>query len=137
MHKSFILLAALIAGSVAVQPAEASGDQARRSGEQPTSYLRETALFPVKLLAVPTAFVIGAPIAVLAEEAKVSSAFADALSNEFDQNGVTPLMVASLPGQTLKLISGVGVGIVNAARNSVDGLNEPFSSKSFSLDELE
>ena len=138
MRKVAILLTAAVCAATATQPAFAGERYNKRINpkDQPTDFLKQTALIPIKLVAVPTAFVVGAPVAVVKSEAEAAETYTTAWFSEYDNNQcLTQLMLISLPGQSLRLVGALGRGILDGSLNAEEGFREPFSAKSFSLEE--
>ncbi|MBK8224221.1 MAG: hypothetical protein IPK73_24725 [Candidatus Obscuribacter sp.] len=137
MKRALTLLVAALCLGANAYPAQA-GDYGKKTASTDSSeFLRETAMLPVKVMAVGTALAIGTPIAVLRCEGNKLGQYTEALSDEATKSGGSAvLMLASLPGQTLNLLAGVGEGLVAGSTNAVEGWHDPFSDKSFSLDEL-
>ena len=100
--------------------------------------LTRTAMLPVRFAAVASALAIGTPIAVARCEAKRIGQYGDAMLTELNANQyVTPLMVASVPGQSVRLVGAVGEGIVYSGYNAADAWMHPFTAKSFSLEAMD
>jgi hypothetical protein len=60
------------------------------------------------------------------------------MASELNTNQfITPLMVASIPGQALLSVGAAGKGLWASGTNAMDGWNTPFSPKSFSLENIE
>lgn len=103
------------------------------------SYLKNTALIPVKLLAVGSAVVVGTPIAVVRHEAARLDEYSEAVGDELNSKDGNLLLVgASIPGQILRSVGTAGEGILDGSYNAIHhGMQEPFSDQSFSLENLE
>ena len=100
--------------------------------------LTRTAMLPVRFAAVASALAIGTPIAVARCEARRIGQYGDAMISELNTNQyVTPLMVASVPGQSLRVVGAVGEGLVNSGCNAAKGWEHPFTAESFSLTSLD
>lgn len=100
--------------------------------------LKSSAMIPVKLLSMGTSLVIGTPVLIARHEAVRMNRYMDALSKEYDENnGPTPMMAASVPGQTLRAIGTVGEGILDSVLNTGEQWNEPFTKDTFGLGSLE
>ena len=128
---SLAALLMLAPGAFAAEGAEAKG--ASNEGEK---VLQETAMLPVKVIAVSTALVVGPAISTLRKEGEIMGKYSKALAQETIRNdGPTPLMLASIPGQTLNVIGGLGTGLVTGVENALGGFENPFSEDSFSLAE--
>ena len=112
---------------------------ASASSSESQDYLTETALLPVRAAAVTSAFAIGTPIALLRCQTKQLGQYSQAMVDDMNRNQMllTPLMVASIPGQSIRMVGSVGKGLKNSSLNALSAWDEPFTSKSFSLDELD
>jgi hypothetical protein len=95
-------------------------------------------MLPVRLAAVASAFAIGTPIALARCQAKHLGQYGDAMVSELNAHQfITPLMVASVPGESMQVVAAVGEGLLNSCHNAAGAWQAPFTAKSFSLDELE
>jgi len=123
-------------------PAPAASTAAKTSemtSSEGQDYLAETALLPFRAAAVTSAFAIGTPIALLRCQTKQLGEYGSAMVSDMNHNQmlVTPLMVASIPGESMRIVGSVGKGLKNSSLNALSAWDEPFTSKSFSLDELD
>lgn len=101
-------------------------------------YLKDTAMLPVKTLAVGSALAIGTPISVIRNELTSIGKFASAWVDEGNsKDGSLPLMIGSLPGGAMSMVGAVGEGLIEGGKNAIDGWDNPFSEKSFSLADAE
>ena len=134
-------LSALLAGALGLSAltspcSAASGDKADL-GSDSTAVLTATAMLPVRIVAVASAFAIGTPIALVRCQAKHLGQYGDAMVSELNANQfITPLMVASVPGQSLQIVGAVGEGLIDSCHNAARAWQAPFTAKSFSLDGL-
>lgn len=97
-------------------------------------HLTGSTLIPLKILAVGTAAAVGVPIAVVRCESKRMRKYSDSVRDELNaSDGSVPLVVASVPGQTLRAVGTVGEGLATGLFNATDGWDKPFSKASFSL----
>ncbi len=95
-------------------------------------------MLPVRTAAVGASLVIGTPIAILRCEANRVGQYADAVSTELnDENGSAPLLLASIPGQAMRLVGSLGEGLFEGGRNAIDAWDKPFSEQSFALENLD
>jgi|GEM_PF-1568001 len=124
--------------SDSVKTGQAAKTSDTRSDES-QDYLTETALLPLRAVAVTSAFAIGTPIALMRCQTKQLGEYGTAVTDDINRNQmlVTPLMVASIPGQSMRMIGSIGKGLKNSSLNALSAWDEPFTSKSFSLDELD
>ena len=66
--------------------------------------------------------------------------YTSSFAKEFERNDkwVTPIMVASIPGQTLRVAGTVAEGVFNGVGNALfSSIKEPFSERVYSLKQLE
>ncbi len=97
-------------------------------------HLTASALIPFKIVAVSTAAAVGTPIAIARCEARRMDIYTTAVNDELSApDGSLPLVVSSVPGQSLRAIGTVGEGVVNGLFNASEGWEQPFSKRSFSL----
>ena len=131
-----LLLTGAVALVISGAPAEA-----RNYGESKVDshkFLTDTAMLPVRTAAVGASLVIGTPIAILRCEANRVGQYADAVSTELnDENGSAPLLLASIPGQAMRLVGSLGEGLFEGGRNAIDAWDKPFSEQSFALENLD
>ncbi|MBX9939243.1 MAG: hypothetical protein K2Y32_08330 [Candidatus Obscuribacterales bacterium] len=114
----------------------APGAFAAEDSNEGEKVLQETAMLPVKVLAVSTALVVGPAISTVRKEGEIMGKYSKALAQETIRNdGPTPLMLASIPGQTLNVLGGLGTGLVTGVEKALGGFQHPFSEDSFSLAE--
>ncbi len=124
-------------------------DQTAQAASSPTKYdntarrtesnkeLKETAMVPIRALSSATSLVIGTPVLLARHEAKNLGRYTNALSEEFNSNdGPTPLMILSVPGQTIRTVSTIGEGIADAVVNTRSSWKQPFSKEAFGLGDL-
>jgi len=102
---------------------------------------KNTALFPVKALAIGSGMVVGIPVAITRRS---SNRCIEYTQNFADQIGgkehIHPMLFGSLMGMPFGLLVGTGEGLFFGGRNAINhGVEEkPFSLATFSLDpELE
>lgn len=131
MKKSAIVVLAALAMSLNL-PCWADGSD---SG----SMLKNSAMFPVRALAVGSAIVLGTPIA-LARQTTVrirqyTSEFADKIGGHED---FPPNFFASFLSVPCGLIVGTGEGLYYGGKNAIEnGADKPFSLESFSFGDYE
>ncbi|MBS1989264.1 MAG: hypothetical protein JSS86_10935 [Cyanobacteria bacterium SZAS LIN-2] len=139
---STLLAGALSFGTIAAPCFAAESDnkaegKAEVTKTEAADYLERTALLPMRAVAVASAFAIGTPIALMRCQAKQLGEYGEAMASELNRNQlVTPLMVASMPGESIKMVGSVGKGLKNSAANALSAWDEPFTAKSFCLEEM-
>lgn len=107
--------------------------------DEPKEMLKNTAMFPVKALAVSAGLVFGTPVAVVRQTTErskgITSAFADEIGGK---DSLPPVLFASLLGVPFGVLVGTGEGVYFGGKNAIEhGVEKPFSKDSFSLGELE
>ncbi len=128
MKKSAISVLSLVALTASVcLPAFADQDY--------TTMAKNTAMFPVRTLALGTGVVVGTPIAVVR---RVSNRCIEYTGNMADKIGgkksLPPVLFASLLGVPIGIVSGSAEGIYYGGKNAITNCVEhPFSKDSFSL----
>ncbi|MBX9690074.1 MAG: hypothetical protein K2X27_25410 [Candidatus Obscuribacterales bacterium] len=100
---------------------------------------KNTALFPVKILAVSSAAVVGTPIAVTRQVAvrirEFTGTFADNIGGKED---FPPNLFASVLSIPFGTIVGTAEGLYYGPKNAVEkGIEKPFSQASFSLGDMD
>lgn len=102
---------------------------------------KNTALFPVKALAVGTGMVVGIPVAITRRSSnrcmEYTQSFADNIGGK---EHIHPMLFASIMGMPFGLLVGTGEGVFFGGRNAINhGIEEkPFNLATYSLDpELE
>lgn len=132
------LLAGVLTLSAFTCPSYAADTAPGAASSDSTQALASVAVLPVRMLGVASALAIGAPIAITRCEAKSFGQYGQAMASELNTyQFVTPLMVASIPGQAILSVGAAGKGLWASAVNARDGWNTPFSAKSFSLESPE
>jgi hypothetical protein len=127
-----LLLAALslvIAGSASVGAARADDGK---------EMMTNTAMLPVRTLAVGTAFVVGTPIAVFKRCAfrsiNYTNTFADNIGGH---DNLPPVLFASVMGVPFGMIAGGAEGVMLGGKNALTGVEKPFSKESFSMGDID
>lgn len=138
MLAALILLATRVpADAQTATAAVVAKSEAGRERTIAREHLAASALIPFKIAAVGTAAVIGTPIAIVRCETKRLDTYSNAVRTELDApDGSLPLVVASVPGQSLRAIGTLGAGVLNGLFNATESWNRPFSRESFSLGNL-
>jgi hypothetical protein len=100
---------------------------------------KNTAMFPVKALAVGAGLVVGTPVAVVRQTAErsmgITGDFADKIGGK---DSLPPVLFASVLGVPFGLLVGSAEGVYFGGKNAIQhGVEKPFSKESFSLGELE
>lgn len=114
--------------------AKATPSDGERQRTNARKHLTASALIPFKIVAVGTAAAIGTPIAIAKCETRRMDTYSSAVRSELDApDGSLPLVVASVPGQSLRAIGTIGEGVVNGLWNATESWDRPFSRKAFSL----
>jgi len=126
-----LLAAGLMLGAVAVMPAHAS--------DSVPEMAKNTALLPLKVVAVGSAAVVGTPIAVVRQVAvrirEFTGTFADNIGGK---DSFPPNLFASVLSIPAGTIVGSAEGFYYGPRNAfTKGVEKPFSQGSFSLAEME
>ena len=128
--KKAIFAAGLMASVISTLPAQADsvGDMAKNS-----------AMLPLKAVAVGSAAVVGTPIAVTRQVAvrirEFTGTFADNIGGKED---FPPNLFASFASVPFGTIVGVAEGLYYGPKNAVvHGVEKPFSQSSFSLGEID
>ncbi len=97
-------------------------------------HLTASALIPFKIVAVSAAAAVGTPIAIARCESRRLDIYTTAINDELSApDGSLPLVVSSVPGQSLRAIGTVGEGVLNGLLNASEGWDHPLSKESFSL----
>jgi hypothetical protein len=105
-----------------------------------TTMAKNTAMFPVRTLALGSGMVVGCPVAVLR---RVSNRCIEYTGNMADKiggkNNLPPVLFASVLGVPFGLVAGSAEGMYYGGKNAITNCVEhPFSKDSFSLgNELE
>lgn len=125
-----LLAAAILIGASSALPAQADsvGDMAKN-----------TAKFPVTILAVGGAMAVGTPIAVTRQVAvrirQYTGDFADKIGGKED---FPPNLFASVFSIPFGTIAGTAEGLYYGPKNAVQkGIEKPFSQGSFSLSDMD
>lgn len=126
-----ILAVALGVGVTTTLPAMAS--------DSVNDMAKNTALFPVKVVAVGSAMAVGTPIAVTRQVAvrirEYTGTFADNIGGKED---FPPNLFASFLSVPFGTIVGTAEGLYYGPKNAVvHGVEKPFSVDSFSLGDME
>ncbi len=100
---------------------------------------KNSAMFPVKILAVSSAAVVGTPIAVTRQVAvrirNFTGTFADHIGGKDD---FPPNLFASVASIPIGTVVGVAEGLYYGPKNAVShGVEKPFSQASFSLGDID
>ncbi len=124
-------LSALAAAAVTI------GSVLPACADEPKDMLKNTAMFPVKALAISTGMVVGTPVAVTRRVSnrciEYTQTFADKIGGK---DSLPPVLFASVLGVPFGVIAGSAEGIYFGGKNSiVHGSDKPFSKESFSLGE--
>ncbi|MBA3859596.1 MAG: hypothetical protein C0507_22040, partial [Cyanobacteria bacterium PR.3.49] len=104
------------------------------------NHIKQTALIPLKVVSFASGVVVGTPIAIARCEARRMDTYTASFAKEFERNDkwVTPMMVASIPGQTMRVAGTVAEGVFNGIGNAfLSSIKEPFSERVYSLKQLE
>lgn len=132
MKKSlFGLVMALSLASTIATPAKAEewGDMAK-----------QTALLPVRCVAIGSGMVVGLPVAVTRRSSNRCIEFTQSFAEKIGgKEHIPPMLFASVMGVPFGLLVGTGEGVYAGGKNAIShGWEKPFSLASFSLDkELE
>lgn len=107
--------------------------------EEPKEMVKNSAMFPVKALAVGAGLVVGTPVAVVRQTAErsigITGDFADKIGGK---DSLPPVLFASVLAVPFGLLVGSAEGIYFGGKNAIQhGVEKPFSKESFSLGELE
>lgn len=101
--------------------------------------MHNAAMFPVRALGMGTALVVGTPIAVTRRVSNrvigITSDFADKIGGK---DNFPPVAGAAILGVPFGIIVGTGEGLYYGGKNAIShSVEKPFSSASFSLEEME
>jgi len=133
MKTAFALSIVAALALTSAMPAFAAGPEGKSSSSE---FLKESAMFPVKIMAVGTAFAVGTPISVVRSEVNRLGQYTEAFVDEgTTKDGSLGLMLASVPGEVLHTVSTVGEGIWRGGEHALSGWDKPFSAASFSLED--
>ena len=129
-NQKALLAASLLISAFAALPAQA---------DSVNDMAKNTAMFPLKAVAIGSAAVVGTPIAVTRQVAvrirEFTGTFADNIGGKED---FPPNLFASIASVPFGTIVGVGEGLYYGPKNAlVHGLDKPFSQASFSLAEID
>lgn len=110
-----------------------------RASDSVPDMAKNTALFPVKVLAVGTAAAVGTPIAVVRQVAvrirDFTGTFADKIGGK---DSFPPNLFASVLSIPFGTLVGSAEGLYYGPKNAVQhGVEKPFSQDSFSLGSME
>lgn len=126
-HRAISILALLTSVAACAGPALAETDF--------NGMAKNTAMFPVRTLALGSGLVVGCPVAVVR---RVSNRCIEYTGNMADKiggkNNLPPVLFASVLGVPFGVVAGSAEGVYYGGKNAISNcIEHPFSKESFSL----
>lgn len=140
MKKVLSIMAAGIMLSLAAAPAIAADAKSSGSSGEVTTMAKQTLWFPVQMVGVGAAMVVGTPIAMIRQSAVRIRSLNEGASDKIGgHEHFPPNLFASVYSVPVGTLIGCSEGVYLGTKNAIGhGVEHPFSLSSFSLgDDIE